>query len=104
MVAFGQVRRPDGLADVEPIFNPDVAARNLGLLESVVGGESGHHVGMCGNEDPRLTLGISNRVSMRALVLILRYSFSGVREALDEVLFEDRLCSIFGIDASRSLR
>jgi hypothetical protein len=35
--AFGQVRRLDD--------------QSLGLLESVVGSESGHHVGMCGNEE-----------------------------------------------------
>ena len=34
------------------IFSPDVTTKGLGLLESVVGSESGHHVGMCGNEDP----------------------------------------------------
>jgi hypothetical protein len=31
----------------------DVTTRGLGLLESVVGSEGGHHVGMCGNEDPK---------------------------------------------------
>jgi hypothetical protein len=31
----------------------DVTTRGLGLLENVVGSEGGHHVGMCGNEDPK---------------------------------------------------
>jgi hypothetical protein len=48
----------------------DVTTRGLGLLESVVGSESGHHVGMCGNEDPQTDPGTSNRVSMRAMVFI----------------------------------
>ena len=57
LFAFGQVRRLDGLADVEPAFQcddlgPDVTSRSLSLLESVIGSESGHHVGVCGNEDP----------------------------------------------------
>ena len=30
-----------------------MTTRGLGLLESFVGSESGHHVGMCGNEDPQ---------------------------------------------------
>jgi hypothetical protein len=29
-----------------------MTARGLSLLESVIGSESGHHVGVCGNEDP----------------------------------------------------
>jgi hypothetical protein len=41
-----------------------VTAAALGLLESVIGGESGHHVRMSGHEDPRLTPGTSDRVSM----------------------------------------
>jgi len=45
------------LADVKPAFQcddfgPDMTARGLSLLESVIGSESGHHVGVCGNEDP----------------------------------------------------
>jgi hypothetical protein len=57
LFAFGQMRRLDRLADVKPAFQcddfgPDMTARGLSLLESVIGSESGHHVGVCGNEDP----------------------------------------------------
>jgi hypothetical protein len=57
LFAFGQMRRLDRLADVKSAFQcddfcPDMTARGLSLLESVIGSESGHHVGVCGNEDP----------------------------------------------------
>ena len=53
LFAFGQMRRLDRLADVKPTFQcPDMTARGLSLLGSVIGSESGHHVGVCGNEDP----------------------------------------------------
>jgi hypothetical protein len=47
----------DGLSGIEWIFQredfgPDVTTAALGLLESVVAGESGHHVRVSGNEDP----------------------------------------------------
>ena len=56
--AFGQVRRLDGHASLEWVFQrddfgSDVTTGGLGLLESVVSGESGHHVGMRGNKDPQ---------------------------------------------------
>jgi hypothetical protein len=58
LFAFRQVRRLNDLADVEPVFQrddfgPDMTTGSLGLLESVVRGESGHHVGMRGDEDPQ---------------------------------------------------
>jgi 3-oxoacyl-(acyl-carrier-protein) synthase len=51
LFAFGQVRRLHCLADVEPVFQPDdfgshMTTCRLGLLKSVVAGESGHHVRM----------------------------------------------------------
>jgi hypothetical protein len=74
------VRRLDYLADVELVFQrddfgSDMTTCRLGLLESVVAGESGHHVRMSGNEDPEgftwdLRSGVSYRVSMRAMVFI----------------------------------
>ena len=69
------MRRLDGLADVDLDFQrydfrPDVAAGRLDLLESVIGGESGHHGVMGGNEDPEGFPGTSDRVSMRAMVFI----------------------------------
>ena len=49
LFAFGQVRRPHSLADVELVFQrddfgSDVTTGGRGLLENVIGGESGHHV------------------------------------------------------------
>jgi hypothetical protein len=57
LFAFGQMRRLDRLADVKPAFQcddfgPDMTAEASALLESVIGSESGHHVLVCGNEDP----------------------------------------------------
>src|SRR4029077_256849 len=54
--AFGQVGWTDGLSGIEWIFQrdnfgPDVTTAALGLLESVVGHKSGHHVGMRRNQD-----------------------------------------------------
>jgi hypothetical protein len=51
------MRRLDRLADVKPAFQcddfgPNMTAGGLSLLESVIGSESGHHVWVCGNEDP----------------------------------------------------
>ena len=48
----------NGLAGVELVFQrddfgSDVTTGGRGLLESVIGGESGHHVGMSGHEDPQ---------------------------------------------------
>ena len=51
-------------------FRSDVTTGGLGLLKSLIGGESSHHVRMSGHEDPRLMPGISSRVSMRAIVFI----------------------------------
>jgi hypothetical protein len=73
------VRRPHRVAGVELVFQrddfgSDMPAGARSLLESVIGGESGHHVRMSGHEDPqadpRLTPGTSDRVSMRAIVFI----------------------------------
>jgi hypothetical protein len=55
-LAFGQVGWTDGLSGIEWIFQrdnfgPDVTTAALGLLESVVGDKSGHHVGMRRNQD-----------------------------------------------------
>jgi hypothetical protein len=47
-----------------------MTVRGLSLLESVIGSESGHHVEVCGNEILRVSPGISDRVSMRAIVFI----------------------------------
>src|SRR5271154_363578 len=57
LFAFGQMRQLDRLADVKPAFQcddfgPNMTAGGLSLLESVIGSESGHHVWVCGNEDP----------------------------------------------------
>jgi hypothetical protein len=59
LFAFGQMRRCAGWtgADVKPAFQcddfgPDMTAEASALLESVIGSESGHHVLVCGNEDP----------------------------------------------------
>ena len=57
LFAFGQVR-PHRLAGVELVFQrddfgSDVTTGGRGLLESVIGGESGHHVRMSGHEDPQ---------------------------------------------------
>jgi hypothetical protein len=46
----------DGLSGIEWVFQsndfgPDVTTAALGLLESVVGDESGHHVGMRRDQD-----------------------------------------------------
>ena len=73
--AFGQVRRLDGRASLEWVFQrddfrSDVTTGDLGFLKSLIGGESSHHVRMSGHEDPRLMPGISGRVSMRAMVFI----------------------------------
>jgi hypothetical protein len=68
-----------------------VTTRGLGLLESVVGGESGHHVEMCGNEDPQTNPWDSNRVSIRAMV------FGRVIRFLAASFFDFR----FGVNASR---
>jgi hypothetical protein len=51
LFAFGQMRRLDRPADVKPAFQcddfcPDMTVRGLSLLESVIGSESGHHVGV----------------------------------------------------------
>ena len=75
LFAFGQVRRPHRLAGVELVFQrddfgSDVTTGGRGLLENVIGGESGHHVRMSGHRIPRLTPGTSDRVSMRAIVFI----------------------------------
>jgi hypothetical protein len=58
LFAFGQVRRSHRLAGVELVFQrddfgSDVTTGGRGLLESVVTGESGHHVRMSGHEDPQ---------------------------------------------------
>jgi hypothetical protein len=58
LFAFGQVRRPHRLAGVELVFQrddfgSDVTTGGRGLLENVIGGESGHHVRMSGHEDPQ---------------------------------------------------
>jgi hypothetical protein len=71
--AFGQVRRLDGHASLELVFQrddfrSDVTTGGRGLLENVIGGESGHHVRMSGHEDPEADPRISDRVSMRAIV------------------------------------
>ena len=57
LFAFGQVRRLNGLAGVESVFErddfgSDVTTGGLGLLKSVVGGEGGQHGVVGGNEDP----------------------------------------------------
>jgi hypothetical protein len=62
----------DGLSGIEWIFQrdnfgPDVTTAVLGILESVVGHKSSHHVGMRRNQD---TPGTSDWVSMRAIVFI----------------------------------
>ena len=54
--AFGQVGWTDGLSGIEWIFQrdnfgPDVTTAALGLLENVVGDESGHHVGVRRNQE-----------------------------------------------------
>ena len=74
LFAFGQVRRPHRLAGVELVFQrddfgSDVTTGGRGLLENVIGGESGYHVRM-DTRIPRLTPGTSDRVSMRAIVFI----------------------------------
>ena len=51
-------------------FGSDVTTGGRGLLESVVTGESGHHVRMSGHEDPQADPGTSDRVSMRAMLFI----------------------------------
>ena len=58
------------LAGVELVFQrddfgSDVTTGGRGLLESAIGGESGHHVRMSGHEDPQADPGTSDRVSMR---------------------------------------
>ena len=58
LFAFGQMRRLDRWPTSSRPFSvndfcPDMTARGLSLLESVIGSESGHHVGVCGNEDPK---------------------------------------------------
>ena len=52
------MRRPHRLASIELVFQrddfgSDVTAGGRGLLENVIGGESGHHVRMSGHEDPQ---------------------------------------------------
>jgi hypothetical protein len=52
------VRRLNDLADLELVFKgndlgPDMTTGSRGLLKSVDRGESGHHVGMRGDEDPQ---------------------------------------------------
>jgi hypothetical protein len=47
-----------------------VTTEGRGLLENVIGGESGHHVRMSGHEDPQADPRASYRVSMRAIVFI----------------------------------
>jgi hypothetical protein len=42
----------------------------LGFLESVIGGESGHHVRMSGDEDTEIFPETSDRVAMSAMVFI----------------------------------
>jgi hypothetical protein len=56
--AFGQVRRLDGRASLEWVFQrddfrSDVTTGDLGFLKSLIGGESSHHVRMSGHEDPQ---------------------------------------------------
>jgi hypothetical protein len=58
LFAFGQVRRPHRLAGVELVFQrddfgSDVTTGGRGLLENVIGGESGYHVRLSGHEDPQ---------------------------------------------------
>jgi hypothetical protein len=67
--AFGQVGWTDGLSGIEWIFQrdsfgPDVTTAALGLLESVVGHKSGHHVGMRRNQDTEGFARTSDRVSI----------------------------------------
>jgi hypothetical protein len=56
------VRRPHRLAGVDLVFQrddfgSDVNTGGRGLLENVIGGESGHHVRMSGHEDPQADTG-----------------------------------------------
>jgi hypothetical protein len=55
LFAFGQVRRLNGLAGVESVFErddfgSDVTTGGLGLLKNLVGGESGQNTVVGGNE------------------------------------------------------
>jgi hypothetical protein len=58
LFAFGQMRRLDRWPTSSRPFSVTILVgydgqRPQSLLESVIGSESGHHVGVCGNEDPK---------------------------------------------------
>jgi hypothetical protein len=73
--AFGQVRRLDGRASLEWVFQrddfrSDVTTGDIGFLKSLIGGESSHHVRMSGHEDPQADAWDLRSRSMRAMVFI----------------------------------